>query len=221
MAPAIRLIVFDLDGTLIDSTQDIASAVNATLRRLAPGRAPLPMETVRSFIGDGVRELIARSLAEAGVSTPLDDAQAVFLRCYRDCMLETTRLHQGVAPALARLASRTLSVLSNKPGELSREILAALGVAGRFARIYGGGDVPGRKPDPGGLLRLMEEAGARRRETLMVGDSPVDVRTGKAAGVGTAGVTYGLDPAGVAAEGPDMLFESLEGLADRLQGRDL
>ena len=221
MAPRIRLIVFDLDGTLIDSTRDIASAVNATLGRLAPERAPLPLDTVRAFIGNGARELIARSLADVGAATPLDDALAVFLQCYRERMLETTHLHRGVAPTLDRLGSRTLAVLSNKPGDLSREILAALGVGGRFARVYGAGDVPGRKPDPAGLLRIIEEVGANPPATLMVGDSPVDVRTGKAAGAGTVGVTYGLDPAGVAAEGPDMLFDSLERLADRLEAMDL
>ena len=221
MAGRIRLIVFDLDGTLIDSTQDLASAVNATLARLAPGSAPLPIEVVRAFIGNGARELMARSLAELGVEAPLDDAYSIFLERYRDCMLDTTRLHRGVEPALARLASRTLAVLSNKPGELSREILSGLGVAGRFARIYGGGDVPGRKPDPAGLLRLMEETGVAGSGTLMVGDSPVDVRTGRAAGAGTVGVTYGLDPDGLAAEGPDLVFDGLEGLADHLARMDL
>src|SRR5262245_21725113 len=113
MAGRIRLIVFDLDGTLIDSTQDLASAVNATLARVAPGSAPLPIEVVRAFIGNGARELMARSLVAAGSAASLDDAYGVFLERYRDCMLDTTRLYRGVEPALARLSSRVLAVLSN------------------------------------------------------------------------------------------------------------
>jgi phosphoglycolate phosphatase len=208
----VRLIVFDLDGTLVDSSRDLAAATNAALARLAPGRPPLPVERVRSFVGDGARNLVARSLAHARLELPVDEVLPVFLECYRSCLLDTTRLYPGVREALERLRDRTLAVLTNKPGDLSRALLAGLGVAERFARIWGGGDTPERKPDPGGLLRLMEELGAAATATLMVGDSAVDVRTARAAGVPVVGVTYGLNPESLALEPPDRLIHDLREL---------
>ena len=198
-----RLVVFDLDGTLVDSTADLATAVNAMLGSL--GGAPLPLAQVRRAVGDGAASLVARSLKAAGLSQPLETALPVFLDAYRRCLLDTTRLYPGVAETLDALSDRTLAVLTNKPGDLSRTILAGLGVAGRFARIWGGGDVPGRKPDPAGLQGLMRELGAGPAQTVLVGDSPVDVRTARAGGVRFVGVSYGLDPDGLAAEAPDDL----------------
>ena len=209
----VRLVVFDLDGTLVDSTQDLATAVNAALARVAPGTLPLPIDTVRAYIGNGAGVLITRSLEAAGLPLRPEDVLAVFLDCYRGCLLDTTRLYPGVREALDSLADRTLAVLTNKPGDMSRTILAGLEVAGRFAQIYGGGDVPGRKPDPAGLLRLMAETGVAPRETVIVGDSAVDVRTGRAADVRTVGVTYGLDPESLTADPPDHLIHDLRDLA--------
>lgn len=214
---AVRLVVFDLDGTLVDSTQDLATAVNAALARVSPGTPPLAMDTVRSYIGNGAGILIARSLDAAGLRLRPEDVLPVFLDCYRGCLLDTTRLYPGVPEALDSLADRTLAVLTNKPGDMSRTILTGLEAAGRFARIYGGGDVPGRKPDPAGLLRLMAETGAAPRETVIVGDSAVDVRTGRAAEVWTVGVTYGLDPESLTAEPPDHLLNDLRDLARLLR----
>lgn len=203
---SVRLVVFDLDGTLIDSARDLATAVNRMLLGLAPGSAPLALEDVRSFIGNGARTLVARSLAARGLTDPPERALPTFLDAYRGCLLATTRLYPGVREALSALrASRTLAVLSNKPGDMSRAILAGLRVADRFARIYGGDDVP-KKPDPAGLIQLMAELGVSAPETLMVGDSANDVRTGRAAGVRTAGVTYGFDAEGVEAERPDVVI---------------
>lgn len=208
-----RLVVFDLDGTLIDSARDLATAVNGALARVAAGTPPLRFETVRSCIGNGATSLVARSLEAAGLRLPLEEVLPVFLECYRGCLLETTRLYPGVEEALELLADRTLAVLTNKPGDMSRAILAGLRVAGRFARIYGGGDLPARKPDPAGLLRLMDETSATPAETVIVGDSRVDVRTGRAAGVRSVGVTYGLDPEGLAADPPDVMLDDLRQLA--------
>src|SRR5262245_11581220 len=204
-----RLDVFDLDGTLVDSTEDLASAVNAALREIAPGMSPLPVMLVRSLIGNGARSLIEGSLRQAGLPRPVDDVLPVFLRHYEACLLDTTRLYPGVAEGLAALAGRTLAVLSNKPGPMCRTILNGLGIASSFARIWGAGDFPGRKPDPEPLRLLMRELNAARDDTLLVGDSGIDVRTARAAGVAVVGVAWGLDPESLRAFPPDRILASL------------
>ncbi|MGE0455629.1 MAG: HAD-IA family hydrolase [Vicinamibacteria bacterium] len=215
--PGVRLVVFDLDGTLVDSSRDLASAVNAALVRLEPRAPALSHERVRSFIGDGARTLVARSLAAAGLAVPAERALPVFLERYSRCLLDTTVLYPGVVECLERLRGRRLAVLTNKPGGLSRRILEGLGVSERFFRVVGGDDAP-RKPDPAGLLSLAREAAASPGEVLMVGDSANDVRTGRAAGAFTVGVRYGFDPAGLAAEPPDATVEGLEQLAALVGG---
>jgi phosphoglycolate phosphatase len=211
-----RLVVFDLDGTLIDSSRDLAAAVNRALRRAAPGAPALPEDVVRTFIGSGARVLITRSVAEAGLGQSVDDVLALFLEEYRRGLLDATRLYPGTEDALSRLRDRHLAVLTNKPGDMSRVILEGLGVKGRFFRIYGAGDVEARKPDPAGLRRIAEEAGVDVEEAVMVGDSGIDVRTGRAAGALTAGVTYGFDADSFRDDPPDILVRSLTELADRL-----
>ena len=211
---SVRLVVFDLDGTLVDASQDLAAAINATLDLVAPGTPPLPLEVVRSFIGDGASLLLARSLARAGIDRPVGEVLSVYLGQYHARLLDTTRLYPGVAETLDLLRGRTLAVLTNKPGDLSRAILEGLDVADRFARIWGGGDFPGKKPEPEGLQLLMKELGARASETILVGDSAVDVRTGRAARVRTVGVTYGLSPQSLRDEPPDHLIGDLRELPE-------
>jgi phosphoglycolate phosphatase len=207
-----RLVVFDLDGTLVDSSRDLTTATNAALAAVAPGVPPLSLAVVRSFVGEGAGVLIARSLAQAGIRKTAEEVLPAFLDRYRRCLLETTRLYPGVLETLERLGGRTLAVLTNKPGDMSRAILAGLGVASRFARIYGGGDFPGRKPDPAGLLLLLDELGVRPQEAVLVGDSAVDVRTGQAAGVPTVGVTYGLNPESLREAPPDVAISDIRDL---------
>ena len=214
---AAGLVVFDLDGTLIDSSADLAAAVNRTLARVAPQAPALPMDRILSFVGHGASALIERTLAEAGVPQRAEDVLPIYLEVYRAHMLDSTRLYPGVREALDALDGYTLAVLSNKAGDLSRAILEGLGVARMFVRIWGPEDVPAKKPDPAGLLRLMEEAGARAEDTAMVGDSPVDIRTGRAAGVFTVGVSYGLDPDGLRADPPDVTLEDLRALPGHLR----
>jgi len=201
-----RLVVFDLDGTLIDSSRDLAAAVNATLARVAPAASPLPLATVRTLIGEGARNLIARSLEQAGLDAPVQEMLPVFLECYRARLLDDTTLYPGVRETLEVLYPRRLAVLTNKPGDMSRAILEGLGVAGHFFRVYGGDDLPTRKPDPEGLLRILSEAGSEAGDAVLVGDSGVDVRTARAAGVRAVGVTYGFDPESLRREPPDIVL---------------
>jgi phosphoglycolate phosphatase len=217
----VRLVVFDLDGTLVDSAQDLATTVNDALARVAPGRPPLPLEVVKAFVGDGAAVLIQRTLRHAGVSLPKEQVLPVFLECYRRHLLDTTRLYPGVLEALDQLADRTLAVLTNKPGEMSRALLAGLGVASRFARIWGPEEAGGRKPDPGGLRRLLAELRTEPGESALVGDSDVDVRTGRAAGVRTIGVTWGLNPASLLAEPPDRTIDDIRVLQRTLDDPSL
>jgi phosphoglycolate phosphatase len=218
--PAPRLVVFDLDGTLVDSIRDIAAAVRDAIERVAPGTRPPEQHEIHSFVGDGAATLLARSLAAAGVDRRVEEVLPLYLDAYRRRLLDTTRFYPGVVEALDAMKDRTLCVLTNKPGALSRALLAGLGASDRFARVWGGGDVPGKKPDPEGLRRLMGELAARPEATVMVGDSPVDVATGRAAGVFTVGVTFGFDPRGVVAARPDAVLGDLRDLPPLLRGRD-
>jgi phosphoglycolate phosphatase len=209
-------VVFDLDGTLIDSAEDIKTAVNRTLARLSPGLPPLPLERVRSFVGDGAKLLLERCLGEVGLDREPGSVLPLFLESYRGCLLDTTRLYPGVTETLLRLADRDLAVLTNKPGAMSRRIVEGLGLGGRFVRVYGGDDLPARKPDPVGLVRLLDEVGVAPQQAVMVGDSAVDVRTGRAAGVRTIGVTYGFDTDRLLAEGPDRRIDDIRALPEAL-----
>ncbi len=209
-----RLLVFDLDGTLVDSSRDLAAATNAALQRVAPGTPEIPLPAVVGFVGEGARMLVERSLRHSGLERPVDEVLAVFLDCYAERLLDTTALYPGVGAALDGLRGRaSLAVLTNKPGSFSRTILTGLGVADRFTRIWGAGDVPTRKPDPAGLLQLMAELAARPDETLMIGDSATDVATARAAGVRAVGVSWGLSLAGLRAARPDLLLERPQELA--------
>ena len=201
-----RLLVFDLDGTLIDSEQDLANSVNATLSHLH--RVPLALPDIRSFIGDGAAQLLHRALAASGVHpSPAENAAALdfFLTHYRAHKLDHTRPLPGVTEALTLLRSRLpytpMAVLTNKPVRPAREICAGLGLAPFFFQIYGGESFPRKKPDPSGLLALLAEASTLLNfkvapdAAVMVGDSPQDIRTGHAAGTATLACTFGLTAA--------------------------
>ena len=206
-APA-RLIVFDLDGTLVDSSQDLASAVNAALASFAPGTPPLSVDVVRTMIGEGATRLVAKALDRAGVARAVGEVRPVFMECYAQRLLESTRPYPGIAEALAALRTRTLAVLTNKPGDMSRSILEGLGLSSLFLRVYGGGDLATHKPDPEGLLRLVAEAGVGVDQAVMVGDSAIDVRTARAAGVRVVGVLWGFDAESLRREPPDVIVSS-------------
>lgn len=213
-AAQVKLLIFDLDGTLIDSRLDLAAAVNAMMRHLA--NPPLPIEQVCRYVGNGAPVLVRRALGEQTPDASTQAGLEFFLDYYRRHALDQTVLYPGVREAVERLAAagKRMAVLSNKPEDLSRAILEGLGVGDRFFRVYGGNSFEFKKPNPIGVERLMAEVDASREETLMVGDSSVDVATARNAGVACCGVTYGFQPETLADPAPDLLVDRMEELAD-------
>ncbi|MGA3326456.1 MAG: HAD family hydrolase [Terriglobia bacterium] len=212
----VRLLVFDLDGTLVDSKQDLALSVNAM--RMEMGLAPLPLDLIASYVGHGVTLLVRRSLGTHATGENVEKGLAFFLAYYRDHMLDHTAPYPGVAEALEKLAGHKMAVLTNKPVNFSREMLARLRFAPYFAYIYGGNSFPQKKPDPIGLHKLMEDLQISARETLMVGDSDTDVLTGRNAGVWTCGVTYGFGAHTLQQVSPDLVIDDMRELPPLLDG---
>ena len=183
----LRGVIYDLDGTLVDSRADLADGVNAMLRRL--GLPEHPDRVVWSFVGEGAELLIRRSLGPRHEAR-YPEAAAIWREEYGARLLAKTRLYDGIA-GLLQEPPELRAVLTNKPGAFAREILRGLGVAGAFQAVLGGDEGP-RKPAPDGLLLLCARLGIQPGEALMVGDSAVDVATGRAAGVRTCAVAWGL-----------------------------
>jgi phosphoglycolate phosphatase len=207
-AGSLRLLVFDLDGTLIDSGADLCASVNAMLGQF--GRPPLPQALISTYIGDGAARLVSRSLGDPEDPALLDSALAYFLDYYREHKLDQTYVYPGVFASLDSLGGgqRSMAVLTNKPIGPSLAICEALGLSPYFFRIYGGNSFATKKPDPEGLLALMQEAGVTAHQTLMIGDSDVDMLTARSAGVWTIGCSYGLSPHTLVSVPPDCLVDS-------------
>lgn len=180
-------VIYDLDGTLVDSKDDLADSVNAMLARL--GLPQRPPSTIHGFIGEGAERLIRRSLGPAHEDR-YPEAAPLWREEYGRRLLVKTRLYDGIAEVL-RLPPPNRAVLTNKPGEFARRILAGLGVVDAFRRVQGGDEGP-RKPSPDGLLGLCGVLGIPPDRALLVGDSAVDLETGRAAGVRVCAVTWGL-----------------------------
>ncbi len=210
MSPRFDLLIFDLDGTLIDSRLDLANSVNAT--RAYMGMGPLPHETVFSYVGNGAPVLIQRALGPGASAEDQERALHFFIRYYHDHRLDDTVLYPGVADTLDALAGAgvTMAVLTNKPVRISEAICEGLNVARHFVRVYGGNSFAQKKPDPVGILQLIRETGAAPARTLMVGDSSVDIETARNAGVKSAGLTYGFQPESLQAVPPDFLLDQFE-----------
>lgn len=183
-----QLLVFDFDGTLVDTKKDIADSVNRTLKELE--LPTLDRETLYTFIGKGVNHLMTRSLEKSGYND-LPGAIDVFMRHYEEHLMDQTELFPNCRESLEHLSHKENTILSNKPTRFITEILDALNWRTPFSTIIGGDSMPAKKPDPGGLHHILEQHQVRPEEALMIGDSLVDIETGKRAGVQTCGVTYG------------------------------
>jgi len=218
MARQIEHVIFDLDGTLADTGADLAASVNHVLETF--GLDPLDPSIVHRYVGDGARVLVERSVGIARRDL-WDRGVDMFLAFYRQHLLDRTRLYDGVGELLAALARAgvSASVLTNKPEDLSRGILEALGVLGAFVDVVGGDTLPVRKPDPRGVLRLLRLTDTPVGEALIVGDSPVDSATARASQVPFCGVSWGFNPEGLAAEGVPIVG-SAEGLKRVILGDD-
>ena len=208
------LLIFDLDGTLIDSKQDLANSVNAARAHL--GLSPIEDELVYSYVGSGAPVLIRRALGPQASEEDVLEALEFFLSYYREHMLECTRLYPGVREALDRLLAEKvkMAVLTNKPVRFSQAIVEGLGVGGHFVRVYGGNSFEHKKPHPIGVETLLAECAILREQAMMVGDSAVDVRTARNAGIQACGVTYGFQPEGFEEDPPDVLVNRMEELAE-------
>ncbi len=216
---SIKLLVFDLDGTLIDSARDLCNSVNAALEHM--GRPHLEHDIIASFVGNGAAMLVRRSLAvENGVppdevhDEELATAYTFFLDHYREHKLDFTYAYDGVLESLAALrvlrdgSPRAMAVLTNKPVRPAKAICDGLGMGEFFFQICGGDSFPLKKPDPMGLRSLMGEANVRPEETLMIGDSKVDVQTARNAGAWSLGCQFGFGPQNLMEAPPDLLVDT-------------
>ncbi len=217
----VRLLVFDLDGTLIDSRLDLIHSVNAMLLHI--GRPELDGDMIASYVGDGAPALVRRALGDTDDEALLRAALEYFLGYYRLHKLDHTTVYAGIPEVLARLANssngvrRQMAVLSNKPANSSRAIVRALGVGDFFVRVYGGNSFTTKKPDPLGVRTILQETGVAAAEALIIGDSSIDVLTGRNAGLWTCGVTYGFAPHTLEEVPPDVLIESPRELGELLR----
>jgi phosphoglycolate phosphatase len=203
---AIDLVIFDLDGTLVDTAPDIASALGAALG--AVGVAAPPLDVVKGMVGDGARELIRRALAQAGVERDLNTVHAALLAAYRAHVSDRSVAYSGVTEALdvLRRAGVTCAVITNKPGDIARRVLQDLSLADRFAAVIGDGDGFPRKPDPGAALSLIAGTGTQSTRTAVVGDGLPDIRLARLLGARAIAAAWGyVAPDLLAAEKPDAL----------------
>ena len=211
-AERIRLLIFDLDGTLVDSRLDLANSINAMLRHYR--RKELPADVIATYVGDGAPMLVRRALGDPDDEQFVHAALDFFIAYYREHKLDNTHLYPGVIESLRGLRAgrngtqRFMAILSNKPVNPTRQIAQALGLTQFFLQIYGGNSFPTKKPDPLGVEVLLEETSCSPDEAILIGDSDVDVLTARNANIWSCGVNYGFAPHTLEAAPPDVLVES-------------
>ena len=210
----VRALIFDLDGTLIDSKLDLALSVNATLAEL--GRKPLPHEQIFSYVGQGAPTLISRALGSDASEQDCLLGLEFFIKYYSAHKLDNTILYPGVRETLDALQGMPMAVYTNKPVRVSRSIIEELGVASHFRSVYGGNSFERKKPDPMGVELILREFGAAPAQVMIVGDSEVDVQTARNAGTWICGVTYGFGSHRLAEYPPDLLVDNLTELVPHL-----
>jgi len=186
----VRALIFDLDGTLIDSKRDLIRSVNAMLREM--GREQLHEDTISGYIGHGAPQLVGRALGDSTTEAARERALKFFLGYYENHKMDTTCAYPGVFEALEQLAAFPMAILTNKPVRVSVRILEGLGLAKYFRAVYGGNSFKTKKPDPFGTHVILRELGAAPSETMLIGDSEVDVQTARNAGTLAAAVNYGF-----------------------------
>jgi phosphoglycolate phosphatase len=209
--PPIDLVIFDLDGTLVDTVPDIAGALGTTLAAI--GVAAPPLDVVKEMVGDGARELIRRALTRANVDGDLDALFAAFLAAYRAHVSDLSAAYPGVADALDVLADAGVAcaVVTNKPGDIARNLLRDLSLADRFIATIGDGDGFPRKPDPAAALSLVAPRGTQPSRIAVIGDGLPDVRMARALGARAIAAAWGyVAPDRLAAEQPDALARTPE-----------
>ena len=205
------VLIFDLDGTLVDSKNDLATSVNHV--RTQFNMPALTEEEIARFIGNGAEMLVRRALGPKVSEDDIRTGLQLFLSYYRSHMLDQTTLYPGVRETLERVADCTLAVLTNKPMNFSRAMLDGLGIYQCFDAVYGGNSFHQKKPDPVGIFQILSDTKGRPEMTWMIGDSAVDVLTGRNAGVTTCGVTYGYAAESFATSPPDFTIDAFEELA--------
>lgn len=228
-----KLVLFDLDGTLVDSALDLSQAVDATLQQL--GRQPAGEARVRQWVGNGAEQLMRRAMAWSqsgsltgqdlelragaisapGIKIPL----ALFMDAYKSKLVDKTVVYDGVVSCLEQLQKKgiTLVVITNKPVAMAEEILAQLCLASFFSLVLGGDSLEQKKPDPMPLCHAMEEFDASPLETLMIGDSSADIEAAKSALVASVGVSYGYDrQKSIQQCGANVVVDNLAELAEHL-----
>ena len=230
---SLRLLIFDLDGTLVDSRLDLIHSVNAMLRHF--GRPELDGDVIASYVGDGAPALVQRALVadgDEGDEAFFRSALEYFLGYYRLHKLDHTTVYDGIPETLTALAAgsplgrggRGRPPYTSDGGacrtsrwDLRGLLCEALGMGDFFVRIYGGNSFATKKPDPLGVRTLLEETGVAAEEALMIGDSSIDVLTGRNAGIWTCGVTYGFAPRSLEEVAPDVVVDGPRELGELLR----
>jgi phosphoglycolate phosphatase len=215
----IRAVIFDLDGTLIDSKQDLILSVNAMMREM--GRAELAKETISGYIGHGAPKLVERALGENAPEAEKQRALQFFLTYYEEHKLDATCAYPGVTEAMERLGALPMAVLTNKPVRISVRILEALGLANYFRAVYGGNSFETKKPDPLGANTILRELSVSAHEAILVGDSEVDVQTARNAGMFAAAVNYGFGVHDRAVHPADVYLDRLGDLVPMVDPRTI